>query len=289
MMQTSILENTRIKKMMGLISEETTKSPFTAGDLRNNKDFKKDFLVMIKEVFEPQGNWGTANVPQIKCYTNEGVINVYTFNDYSEKENVPNSNWSIINFFNTNSVILTELIRRFDRTDIEKTIKNFILFLKEMFLNDINKPEFEELILTNIKLLKGGITSEITVFNELKKNLDLSGNFFFCPGSKMDTKKGEDFVLFKDGNKAVFQVKPMWFISSYGNLTEFKVRDYPLHGYSVDNIDYIVFNDQKNNKFYIMENDTDIKVEKKISAKNVEYYSVVFRNKPIKPEEIKFK
>lgn len=288
-MQTSILENTRIKKMMGLISEETTKSPFTAGDLRNNKDFKKDFLVMIKEVFEPQGNWGTANVPQIKCYTNEGVINVYTFNDYSEKENVPNSNWSIINFFNTNSVILTELIRRFDRTDIEKTIKNFILFLKEMFLNDINKPEFEELILTNIKLLKGGITSEITVFNELKKNLDLSGNFFFCPGSKMDTKKGEDFVLFKDGNKAVFQVKPMWFISSYGNLTEFKVRDYPLHGYSVDNIDYIVFNDQKNNKFYIMENDTDIKVEKKISAKNVEYYSVVFRNKPIKPEEIKFK
>lgn len=289
MMQTSILENTRIKKMMGLISEETTKSPFTAGDLRNNRDFKKDFLVMIKEVFEPQGNWGTGNVPQIKCYTNEGVINVYTFSDYSEKENVPNSNWSIINFFNTNSVILTELIRRFDRTDIEKTIKNFILFLKEMFLNDINKPEFEELILTNIKLLKGGITSEITVFNELKKTLDLSGNFFFCPGSKIDTKKGKDFVLFKDGNKAVFQVKPMWFISSYGNLTEFKVRDYPLHGYSVDNIDYIVFNDQKNNKFYIMENDTDIKVEKKIPAKDVEYYSVVFRNKPIKPEEIKFK
>ena len=288
-METSILEHTRMKKMMGLIKEETTKSPFTAGDLRNNWEFKKDFLKMIKEVFEPQGNWGTADVPDIDCYTNEGVINVYTFSDYSEKENVPNSNWSVINFFNTNSIILTELIRRFDRTDIDKTIKNFLLFLKEMFINDINKPEFEELIVKNIELIKGGITAEVSVYKELKKVLKLNGSFFFCPGSKTDTKKGEDFILFKDDKKAVFQVKPMWYISSYANITEFKVRDYPLKGYSIENIDYIVFNDQKENKFYIMENDTDIKVEKKISAKGMEYYSVRFKDLPIKPEDIKFK
>ena len=104
-MDTSILEHTRIRKMMGLIKEETTKSTFTAGDLRNNWDFKQGFLKMIKEVFEPQGNWGTADVPDIDCYTNEGVINVYTFSDYSEKENVPSSNWSIINFFNTNAAV----------------------------------------------------------------------------------------------------------------------------------------------------------------------------------------
>ena len=288
-METSILEHTRIRKMMGLIKEETTKSTFTAGDLRNNWDFKQGFLKMIKEVFEPQGNWGTADVPDIDCYTNEGVINVYTFSDYSEKENVPNSNWSIINFFNTNSIVLTELIRRFDRTDIEKTVKNFLLFLKEMFTNDINKPEFEELIVRNIQLIKGGITAEVSVYKELKKVLKLSGSFFFCPGSKTDTKKGEDFVLVKDGKKAVFQVKPMWYVSKYGNITEFRVRDYPLKGYSIENIDYIVFNDQKENKFYIMENDVDIKIEKKISAKGLEYYNVKFKNLPIKPEDIKFK
>jgi len=288
-MNTSILEHSRIKKMMGLIKEDTQKSPFTAGDLRNNKDFKKDFLKMLKEVFEPQGNWGTADVPEIECYTNNGVINVYTFSDYSEKENVPKSNWSVINFFNTNSIVLTELIRRFDRTDIEKTINNFLLYLKEMFINDINKPEFEELILKNIQLLKGGITSEVTVFNQLKKTLKLNGSFFFCPGSKSDTKKGEDFVLFDGNKKAVFQVKPMWFISKYGNITEFKVRDYPLHGYSIENIDYIVFNNQNENKFYIMENDTDVKVEKKMSTKGNEYYNVKFKSIPIKPEDIKFK
>jgi hypothetical protein len=162
---------------MGLIKEDTQKSPFTAGDLRNNKDFKKDFLKMLKEVFEPQGNWGTADVPEIECYTNTGVINVYTFSDYSEKENVPNSNWSVINFFNTNTIVLTELIKRFNRTEIEKTINNFIQFLKEMFTNDIDKPEFEELILKNIELLKGGITAEITVYNELKRTLKLNGSF----------------------------------------------------------------------------------------------------------------
>lgn len=288
-METSILEHTRMRKMMGLIKEETTKSSFTAGDLRNNWEFKKEFLKIIKEVFEPQGNWGTADVPDIDCYTNEGVINIHTFSDYSEKEKVPNSNWSVINFFNTNSIILTELIKRFDRTDIEKTIKNFLLFLKEMFINDINKPEFEELIVKNIQLLKGGITGEVTVYNELKRILKLGGSFFFCPGSKLDTKKGEDFILFKNGKKAVFQVKPMWFISKYGNITEFRVRDYPLKGYSTENIDYIIFNNQKENKFYIMKNDTDIKIEKKISAKSVEYYNVKFKDFPIKPEDIKFK
>ena len=288
-METSILENTRIKKMMGILKENTSKSPFTAGDLRNDKEFKSDFLKMVKEVFEPQGNWGTANKPQIGCFTNSGVINKYTFSDYSEKENVPNSNWSIINFFYTNSVVLTELIRRFDMTDIEKTIKNFLLFLKEMFINDIDKPEFEELIITNLNLIKNGIITEITVYKELKNTLGLSGNFFFCPGSKADTKKGEDFTLIKDNKKAVFQVKPMWFISRYGSNTEFKVKDYPLHGYSVDKVNYIVFNDSKSNKFYIMENDTEIKVEKKISANGNEYYSIYFKDIPIKPEDIKFK
>jgi hypothetical protein len=288
-METSILEHTRMRKMMGLINEETTKSPFTAGDLRNNRDFKQGFLKMIKEVFEPQGNWGKADVPEIGCYTNEGIINIYTFSDYSEKEKVPKSNWSIINFFNTNSIILTEFIKKFDRTDLEKTINNFLLFLKETFLNDINKPEFEELVIQNIRLLKGGITTEVTVFNELKKVLNLNGSFFFCPGSKSDTKKGEDFVLFDGDKKAVFQVKPMWYISRYGTKTEFKVRDYPQKGYEPEKINYIIFNDNNEKKFYIMENDSDIKIEKKFSTKGNEYYSVKFNGLPIKPQEIKFK
>ena len=81
----------------------------------------------------------------------------------------------------------------------------------------------------------------------------------------------------------------MWYVSKYGNITEFRVRDYPLKGYAIENIDYIVFNDQKENKFYIMENDADVKIEKKISAKGLEYYNVKFKNLPIKPEDIKFK
>jgi hypothetical protein len=288
-METSILEQTRIKKMMGLLKEETIKSPFTAGNLRNNQEFKAQFLKIMKEVFEPQGNWGTADEPKIGCYTNTGIINIYTFSDYSEKENVPKSNWSVINFFNTNSVILTELISIFDRTEIEKTIDNFLQFLKEMFINDINKPEFEELIIKNIKLLKSGITVEINVYNELKRRLNLNGNFYFCPGSKVDTKKGEDFVLFDGNKKATFQVKPMWYLSSYGNTNDFKVRDYPLKGYPIDSVDYIIFNDDKNKNFYIMKNTTDIKIDRMISTKGVEYYSVKFKEVSIKPEDIKFK
>ncbi len=38
-----------------------------------------------------------------------------------------------------------------------------------------------------------------------------------------------------------------------------------------------------------MENDTDVVIEKKISAKGLEYYNVKFKSLPIKPEDIKFK
>ena len=157
-MKTSIIELDRIKKMMGLITEsETQKSSFTSNDLRDNRMFKDKFLEITKRVFNKTGNWGTADNPSIDCYTNEGVINVYTFSDYSDKYNVPSSNWSLINFFNTNRIILDELIKMFDKTTLEKTIDNFLLFIEELFETKLNTKEFEDLVLTNLKMIKKGI------------------------------------------------------------------------------------------------------------------------------------
>ena len=271
-MKTSIIELDRIKKMMGLITEsETQKSSFTSNDLRDNRMFKDKFLEITKRVFNKTGNWGTADNPSIDCYTNEGVINVYTFSDYSDKYNVPSSNWSLINFFNTNRIILDELIKMFDKTTFEKTIDNFLLFIEELFETKLNTKEFEDLVLTNLRMIKKGIGGEVKVFKDLKEKLKINGSIMFCPGSNTDTRKGIDFILTKGDKSASFQVKPYIFINKFPNATNIIVKDYPLKGYGKNNVDYIIF--EKGNDFYIMEN--DVTRIKKIKTKtNTEVFGI---------------
>ena len=286
-MKTSVIELDRIKKMMGLITEsETQKSSFTSSDLRNNRMFKDKFLEITKRVFNKTGNWGTADNPSIDCYTNEGVINVYTFSDYSDKYNVPNSNWSLINFFNTNRIVLDELIKMFDKTTLEKTIDNFLLFIEELFETKLNTKEFEDLVLTNLKMIKKGINDEVLTFKELVNVLKIDGELMFCPGSKKDTRKGVDFILTKGGKTATFQVKPLFFINEFPEATNIIVKDYPQKGYEKNNVDYIIF--KKDDTFYIMENDiVNIKtIKTKIGT---ELKGLLFKSLPLKPDEIVFK
>jgi hypothetical protein len=286
-MKTSILELDRIKKMMGLITEsETQKSSFTSNDLRNNRVFKTKFLEIAKRVFGKTGNWGTADNPKIDCYTNEGVINIYTFTDYSKKYNVPNSNWSLINFFNTNRIILDELIKMFDKTTLEKTIDNFLLFLEEFFETKLNTKEFEDLVLTNLRMLKKGINDEVFTFKELTSKLKIDGELMFCPGSKKDTRKGIDFVLTKNDKIAKFQVKPFLFINEFPEATNIIVKDYPQKGYSKKDVDYLIF--KKDNTLYIMENDiVNIKTVK--TKFGTELKGLLFKSLPLKLDDIVFK
>lgn len=286
-MKTSIIEISKIKKMMGLLTEsETQKSKFTSSDLRNNRMFKDKFLEITKRVFNKTGNWGTANNPSIDCYTNEGIINVYTFSDYSDKYNVPSSNWSIINFFNTNRIILDELIKIFDKTNLEKTIDNFLLFLEEFFETKLNTKEFENLVLTNLRMIKKGIGGEVKVFKDLKEKLKINGNIMFCPGSNADTRKGIDFVLTRGNKTASFQVKPYLFINKFPNATNVIVKDYPLKGYQKKNVDYLIF--EKGNDYYIIENDP-VNIKKIKTKKDTELYGLLFKSLPLQADEIVFK
>ena len=286
-MKTSVIELDRIKKMMGLITEsETQKSSFTSSDLRNNRMFKDKFLEITKRVFNKTGNWGTADNPNTDCYTHEGIINIYTFSDYSDKYNVPNSNWSLINFFNTNRIVLDELIKMFDKTTLEKTIDNFLLFIEELFETKLSTKEFENLVLAILNAVKKGIGGETLVFKELTNKLNIEGNLTFCPGSKKDTHKGIDFVLTKGDKLASFQVKPYIFINKFPNATNIIVKDYPLKGYGKNNVDYIIF--EKGNEFYIMEN--DVTRIKKIKTKaNTEVFGIYFKSLPLQADEIVFK
>jgi len=288
----SILENNRIKKMMGLLKEdEIIRNVLTSSGLKNDFTFKKDFNVMLKRTFSKTGNWGTANNPQINCFTNNGVIGVYTFNDYSSRFNIPGSNWSVINFFNTSGVVLDQLLEKFRRTDLDETVDNFLAFIEDFINEKLNTSEFEELVLSNLRAISKGIQDENESFEYLKKELNLQGTINFCPGSKTDTRKGEDFVLERNGLKARFQVKPLLFANRYVTITEILTKKYPTQGYSKSDIDYIIFYKNKTKELVIMENDDDIKITNNITSKkgNVIYDKVIFKSVPITPNQIVFK
>lgn len=277
---------------MGLLKEDEIKrNVLTSSELKNNYTFKKKFLEMLKRIFSKTGNWGTANNPQINCFTNNGVIGVYTFNNYSSKFNIPGSDWSVINFFNTSGVVLDKLLEKFRRTDLDETVDNFLDFIEEFIDTKLNTAEFEELVVSNLRAIAKGIQDENETFKYLKQKLNLQGVINFCPGSKSDTTKGEDFVLEKNGLKARFQVKPLLFANRYGTITEILTKKYPTRGYNTANVDYIIFYKNKTKEIVIMENDNDIKVTNNITSKSgsVVYDKVVFKSVPITPNQIVFK
>jgi hypothetical protein len=290
-MNTSILEHSRIKKMMGLISEQDIKRDLLSSNgLKNNQHFKNKFLLMLKSIFEPTGTWGTANKPEIDCYTNFGVIGIYTFTDYSERLKCPKSNWSVINFFNTSGLVLDSLLQKFRRTDLDETVDNFLDFINEFIREKKGTSEFEELVIMNLRAITKGSVSENEVYKDIKDKLKLSGEFNFCPGSKTDTKGGQDFILEKNGLKATFQVKPLMFYNKLGMKTEVFTKKYPTKGYNIDKVDYIIFHNQQKNEYIILENDTDIKIQNDLtSKKGFVYDKVLFNSIPINVEEIRFR
>jgi hypothetical protein len=288
----SIVENSRIKKLMGIIKEEELiRNVLTSDSLKNNKDFKSKFLGVLKEIFIPLGNWGTADNPAIDCYTFNGVIGVHTFTDYSQKMNVPNSNWSVINFFITSGVVLDSLLKSFRaETTVDETVDNFIDYVKEYIKNNLHTDKIENLAIENLKKIRFGFESEKSVFDTLINTLKLPGNINFCPGSKSDAKQGVDFILTKGDAKATFQVKQLLFLND--NKTSFEVltKKYPASGYDLNDVDYLIFVNTKKNIYYIFENESDLKITTGIkSKKGFIYDKVIFKSGPIKPEEIKFK
>ena len=94
-------------------NENEIKNVLTSDNLKNDRNFKDLYSKTMKEVFEPRKQYGTADNPSMDCYTNDGVIGIYTFTNYSDKYKLPQSNWSIINFFNTNSYVLDKLLEEY--------------------------------------------------------------------------------------------------------------------------------------------------------------------------------
>jgi len=220
------------------------------------------------------------SVKDDKCKTNRGVINFKGI-----KYGVNNSlisNWSILNYFNTNSKVIGYLLRIYMKengvtlqnftNNFSKETKGFLDWLQNN-QNEYFGPEsihLDELERLNLTTLTSGIEREQTAVRLLLKihNIGEEGITEYCPGSIEDTRYGRDLKI--NNEDLYYQIKPL---NGVMRETEkgYEIPTYSMKKYG-NTVDRLMFISQKGN-YYIFSN-SDYEV-----SKNGDF--ITFKNPPI--------
>ena len=199
-----------------------------------------------------------------KCTTERGIIG----GNFSEKKYGGNGNWSIINRFDTNSVVHKEIEKIWiEETDGLEDFRTWILKnINELVGNsgkytrrlvDINK----DTILSGRANESYAKTVIIKTFKLNPEEEGISWNIFErCAGDIRDRKLGQDFDVLIDGTSYFVQVKPV----EYGLIEKigsergyyYKVPSWHNHNkYQESNVDIILYVDRPKDKFIMFRND----------------------------------
>lgn len=202
-------ENIDYGKVAMMIKKDTTKR------------YQKKIRQIFREIFKPLNLYGISESSP-DCETNEGVINFKGINYGRDNKLV--SNWSVLNYFDTNSGVIEYLLEKFMEstegkqvgkvTDLNfnNTVNKFVKWLdtnKNTLFNPKSKvlDDLEEI---NLRTINIGVQNEQRAIPILFKlhNIDDSGITQYCPGSKQDTLFGRDFKINTEDNLH-YQIKPL--------------------------------------------------------------------------------
>jgi hypothetical protein len=197
------------------------------------------------------------------CNSEDGLINI-------QGTNVPGQTWSILNYFDTNPMVIRKLIEWymngiFDNnvTPTDVTIDEFgkwltfnsnLLFKQGKYL--------QELVDINLKSYDSGTKTENLAIKKLTESpFSINPNNIkqFCSGSKQDRFDGKDLEITLPSGIKHAQVKPLGSIK-YDDVTKtYKIYSYHMKNYKSKPLDYIIFTNGKEivifeNKNYKVEN-----------------------------------
>jgi len=217
-----------------LLNEWRTKSDNVASAIRET----------LKNVYKGTNFWGKIQNPDNNCETNEGVIYLYPHLEGQDE-------WSIINRFDTNTIVRNELIRRFieENNDEEYSEKKFIQWIDdngEKLFKNIGKNGYTtKLVSLNSKTIEKGNRNEMFTIDVLKNYFGNSAVIKrFCSGDRRDTIEGKDISVEINGKQYHIQVKPFESINSYVDKYEgdtfFRVKSrFKISKYSEKNVDIL--------------------------------------------------
>jgi hypothetical protein len=217
---------------------------------------------------------GDLNIPECGP-TNIGIIG----GDYTEERYGGKGNWSLVNRWDANSNVHSEIEKIYkeeaEKFKTENKIKKYSISLRqwidenrvELFSND--GKWIDRLAKISIQNFQEGLKNEeygrdmINLafgLDKYKQDIEYKINFN-CGGSVADTKKGQDIVLqFKDEKPIHFQIKSMkeghvkLFNSDRGKY--YRVASWYEHTkYKEENVDLIVYVNQENKEYIIFDND----------------------------------
>lgn len=197
------------------------------------------------------------SVKDDNCKTNSGVINFMGVK-YGPYDKLV-SDWSILNYFNTNSKVIGYLVNMFLKENnmgiSNFSSKSFTEWLEnnkfELFSPDsIHLSKLEEL---NLSTLRPGYIREQMALIILMSlhNVDEGGITQYCPGSIEDTRNGRDLRI--NGENIYYQVKPLT-----GDMLMTDDGKYLIPSHSMKNygstVDRFIFINTKGDKYYIFDN-----------------------------------
>jgi len=225
------------------------------------------------------------SVKDENCKTNRGVIH-YRGVKYGADFSLV-SDWSILNYFDTNSEIISKLLEIYStKTNISLEGKkdNFedfkVKFLSWLVNNgeEILGPQsiyLDELEELNWSTLKRGIVNEQNAINVLKQihNIGEGGLTEYCPGSIQDTRYGRDLRV--NDENLYYQIKPL-----NGNVKDSTVEGFKyavptnsMKKYNPNYVDRLMFINDNGSKYVIFEN-KDYEVTSKGGL-------ILFKNEPL--------
>lgn len=227
---------------------------------RNMVNILKDIYSKIKtEDGRPMYGVGEDN----NCVTNQGIIN-YRGVKYG-LNNTLISNWSILNYFNTNSLIIGYLLKLYFESENksimsfdssfnmeEKTFLNWMSSNKEMLFSP-SSSHLDELERLNLSTLTRGIAREQEAV-KISMNIHGVGEGSiteYCPGSVEDTTNGRDFKVSLGTETFYYQSKPL-----NGDMRE-EDGKYLIYTHSMkpygNTVSRLIFLNEKG-KYYIFQN-----------------------------------
>lgn len=172
------------------------------------------------------------------CESDFGLINI-------DGTNLPNQKWSILNFFDTNPMVITQLIKWYYNSNPDKiSIENFEKWItdnkEELFLMG---DKLKVLIDKNMTSYLSGVKTENVAIKNLSKKFNISINNFkqYCAGSYYDRKGGRDIEIINNKDISKFgQIKPLSSFNKIDNIYE--VKTYQMKNYKKQTgLDYIIF------------------------------------------------
>ena len=183
------------------------------------------------------------------CNSEVGLINI-------EGTNVPNQTWSILNYFDTNPMVIKKLIEWymhgvFDNSHIpdEVTISKFEEWITTNGSRLFKEGDrLKELVDLNIKsYISGTKTENLTIQRLITTpfNIDPSNIKQFCSGSNQDRYDGKDIEITTPTGVKYAQIKPLTWSKFNEEDKEYVVNSYQMKNYKSKPLDYIIFTNTK--------------------------------------------